>query len=77
MGGLDKLMPITSKTFFVSCLAIAGIPPLAAFFSKDEILYKAFSVHYGSPQLAGSRAVDRGSGGGGLYVVLYVSASIT
>ncbi len=53
MGGLDKLMPITSKTFFVSCLAIAGIPPLAAFFSKDEILYKAFSVHYGSPSWLG------------------------
>jgi len=53
MGGLDKLMPYTSKTFFVSCLAIAGIPPLAAFFSKDEILYNAFTLHYGSPAWLG------------------------
>ncbi len=54
MGGLDKLMPITSKTFFVACLAIAGIPPLAAFFSKDEILYKTFAVHYGAPSWLGA-----------------------
>lgn len=53
MGGLSKFMPITSKTFFISCLAIAGIPPLAAFFSKDEILYNAFTLHYGSPAWLG------------------------
>jgi NADH-quinone oxidoreductase subunit L len=39
MGGLKKHMPITYGTFLVSTLAIAGIPPLAGFFSKDEILY--------------------------------------
>ena len=43
MGGLKKKMPITAVTFFVSCLAIAGIPPLAGFFSKDEILLHAYA----------------------------------
>ncbi len=42
MGGLKKFMPSTSKTFWISTLAIAGIPPLAGFFSKDEILAKTF-----------------------------------
>ncbi|HET9504674.1 MAG TPA: NADH-quinone oxidoreductase subunit L [Hymenobacter sp.] len=38
MGGLRKAMPITFITMFIGCLAIAGIPPFAGFFSKDEIL---------------------------------------
>ncbi len=42
MGGLRKLMPITHITFLVACLAIAGIPPFAGFFSKEEILQAAF-----------------------------------
>jgi NADH-quinone oxidoreductase subunit L len=42
MGGLKDYMPATSKTFMVSALALAGIPPLAGFFSKDEILAKTF-----------------------------------
>jgi len=43
MGGLGKKMPITSKTFYVGTIAIAGVFPLAGFFSKDEILWKAWS----------------------------------
>ncbi len=43
MGGLRKLMPITHITFLVACLAIAGIPPFAGFFSKEEILQAAFN----------------------------------
>jgi NADH-quinone oxidoreductase subunit L len=43
MGGLKSKMPTTYKTFLVAALAIAGIPPLSGFFSKDEILWKAFS----------------------------------
>lgn len=39
MGGLKDEMPITYATFLVSTLAIAGIPPLSGFFSKDEVLY--------------------------------------
>lgn len=38
MGGLRKKLPITHLTFLIGCLAIAGIPPFAGFFSKDEIL---------------------------------------
>src|SRR5690606_19927247 len=43
-----KYMPITFLTFFVSTLAIAGMPPFAGFFSKDEILWKAFTSPYGA-----------------------------
>ena len=43
MGGLGKKMRITYITFFIACLAIAGIPPFAGFFSKDEILSGAFA----------------------------------
>jgi NADH-quinone oxidoreductase subunit L len=43
MGGLKKWMPHTYRTFLISTIAIAGIPPTAGFFSKDEILWKAFS----------------------------------
>lgn len=42
MGGLKKYLPITYIVFFIGVLAIAGIPPFAGFFSKDEILAKAF-----------------------------------
>ena len=42
MGGLRKLMPITHIAFLIACLAIAGIPPFAGFFSKEEILTAAF-----------------------------------
>jgi len=38
MGGLRKYQPVTHSLFLIGCLAIAGIPPLAGFFSKDEIL---------------------------------------
>jgi NADH-quinone oxidoreductase subunit L len=42
MGGLKSKMPATFITFFIATLAICGIPPLSGFFSKDEILLKAF-----------------------------------
>ncbi len=42
MGGLRKLMPVTHICFLVACLAIAGIPPFAGFFSKEEILLAAY-----------------------------------
>ena len=42
MGGLRKYMPATSTTFWISTLAIAGIPLLSGFFSKDEILANLF-----------------------------------
>jgi NADH-quinone oxidoreductase subunit L len=42
MGALRKLMPITAGTFIVGWLAIAGVPPFAGFWSKDEILLFAY-----------------------------------
>ncbi len=42
MGGLFKKMPHTAVTFIIASLALAGIPPLSGFWSKDEILLSAF-----------------------------------
>jgi NADH-quinone oxidoreductase subunit L len=42
MGGLKKKMPVTAMTFFISCLAISGIPIFSGFFSKDEILLHTY-----------------------------------
>lgn len=42
MGGLKSALPVTHKTFLIAAFAIAGIPPLSGFFSKDEILWSAF-----------------------------------
>jgi NADH-quinone oxidoreductase subunit L len=42
MGGLRKYMPITNITFLIAALAIAGVPPFAGFWSKDEILVAAY-----------------------------------
>ncbi|WP_412062712.1 NADH-quinone oxidoreductase subunit L [Rubrivirga sp. IMCC45206] len=46
MGGLKKYMPSTRMTFLIATLAIAGLPGLSGFFSKDEILFKAFEYGY-------------------------------
>jgi NADH-quinone oxidoreductase subunit L len=45
MGGLRKKMPVTFWVFLVGAIALAGIPPLAGFFSKDEILAEAFQLN--------------------------------
>jgi len=49
MGNVKKYMPTTHWTFLVGCLAIAGVPGLAGFFSKDEILWYAWTGPYGHP----------------------------
>ncbi|AMV70885.1 NADH-quinone oxidoreductase subunit L [Desulfuromonas carbonis] len=48
MGGLRKKMPITYWTFLISTLAIAGVPGLSGFFSKDEILWWSFASTRGA-----------------------------
>jgi NADH-quinone oxidoreductase subunit L len=48
MGGLRSYIPVTFATMFIATLAIAGIPPFAGFWSKDEILWQAYSSEHGS-----------------------------
>jgi NADH-quinone oxidoreductase subunit L len=47
MGALRKLMPVTAITFIVGWLAIAGVPPFAGFWSKDEILLYVYANNRG------------------------------
>ncbi|MCZ6784172.1 MAG: NADH-quinone oxidoreductase subunit L, partial [Proteobacteria bacterium] len=47
MGGLRPMLPLTSITFIAGAIAIAGVPPLAGFFSKDEILLQTFIANFG------------------------------
>ncbi|MFB3778338.1 MAG: NADH-quinone oxidoreductase subunit L [Bryobacteraceae bacterium] len=51
MGGLKDKIPVTHWTMFTASLAIAGIPGLAGFFSKDEVLWQVFSSPWGSKAL--------------------------
>lgn len=51
MGGLKDKLPVTHWTMAIASLAIAGIPGLAGFFSKDEILWQAYSSPWGSKAL--------------------------
>jgi NADH-quinone oxidoreductase subunit L len=54
MGGLAKYMPATAAAMTLATLAIAGVPPLAGFFSKDEILASVFARAHGSPLASAS-----------------------
>jgi len=63
MGGLKKYLPITFMTMLIGTVAIAGIPPLSGFFSKDEILAFAFAQ---SPLLWGLGFV------GALFTAFYM-----
>lgn len=49
MGGLARFMPLTAVAMVVATLAISGVPPLAGFFSKDEILSSVFARAHDSP----------------------------
>lgn len=51
MGALKSKIPITHATMAIGSIAIAGIPGFAGFFSKDEILWQAYSSHLGSVAL--------------------------
>jgi len=62
MGGLKDKIPVTYWTFLLASISISGIPPFAGFFSKDEILWKAFSAH---------------GAGRAAYVLLAVAAFLT
>ena len=60
MGSLKKHLPITFTTMFIATLAISGIPGLSGFFSKDEILWKAFSSEHGHLALWGMGTLAAG-----------------
>ncbi|HYW35373.1 MAG TPA: NADH-quinone oxidoreductase subunit L [Balneolaceae bacterium] len=64
MGGLKKYLPSTYKTFLIASLTISGIPPLAGFFSKDEILSFTFNAGFGQY-------------GGALYYLVWAVGMIT
>jgi NADH-quinone oxidoreductase subunit L len=57
MGGLKKYMPTTYWTFLIGTIAIAGIPPFAGFWSKDEILTEAYRYGAGSGEIAGTHVI--------------------
>jgi NADH-quinone oxidoreductase subunit L len=67
MGGLAKYMPATAAAMTLATLAIAGVPPLAGFFSKDEILASVFVRAHGSPLASASLLGIPGS------TVLYIA----
>jgi NADH-quinone oxidoreductase subunit L len=54
MGQLSKKMPVTTWTFVIGALALAGIPPLSGFWSKDEILLGAYAGGYTGLYILGS-----------------------
>ncbi|MFQ5511968.1 MAG: NADH-quinone oxidoreductase subunit L [Candidatus Krumholzibacteriia bacterium] len=66
MGSLGRKMKVTSVTFVVAGLAIAGMPGLSGFFSKDEILWSTFTASIGPGWLSGF-----------LWAVLFVGAGVT
>jgi len=77
MGGLRAHLPLTHLTFAVAVLAIAGVPPFAGFFSKDEILWASLSGEGGSPLLWGVAVLTAGITAfymTRLYVLVFVGA---
>jgi NADH-quinone oxidoreductase subunit L len=66
MGGLGKTLKVTAATFVIASIAIAGVPPLAGFFSKDEILWSAFNTSVG-PDWLGTM----------LWIVGFITAGLT
>ena len=60
-GGLRHVMPITAGTFLVGAFALAGVPPFAGFFSKDEILATLHAKAH--PEAHGSDHAEAGSAG--------------
>jgi NADH-quinone oxidoreductase subunit L len=74
MGGLSRFMPATAITMALATLAIAGVPPLAGFFSKDEILSSVFARAQGSPL---ANATLLGISGNTILYVVYALGIIT
>jgi NADH-quinone oxidoreductase subunit L len=71
MGGLRKYMPVTFWTMLIGTLAIAGVPPFAGFFSKDEIIAAAWAGGGGYSPLSGA-TLGGISGAAWMYVIAIV-----
>src|SRR5918911_1077281 len=69
MGGLARVMPVTFVTFLVGALALAGVAPLAGFWSKDEILTDAWNQGFGG---AGHAATSQG-----VAQIVFVTGMVT
>ncbi len=74
MGGLRRFMPLTTIAMGIAWLAIAGVPPFAGFFSKDEILSSVFVRAHGSPLAS---ATLLGLSGGVWLMIVYVIGVLT
>ena len=70
MGGLRRVMPWTFATFTIGALALAGVFPLAGFWSKDEILTEAWNLGFGTP--AGHVATSQG-----IAQIVFVTGLVT
>jgi NADH-quinone oxidoreductase subunit L len=73
MGGIWRRVPITFLTFLLATLAIAGIPGFSGFFSKDEILWQAFSSNHGHLYLWVVGAVAAGMTAFYMFRLLFVT----
>jgi len=80
MGGLKKYLPVTFITMAIATLAIAGVPPFAGFFSKDEIIGAAWLGAEGASPLSGAKlfgitgATWMGFIGGTLSIAAFMTA---
>jgi len=73
MGALSNKLPITYVTMLLGTLAISGIPFFSGFFSKDEILWKAFSSSYGGPWLWGVGFLTAGMTAFYMFRMIYLT----
>ena len=73
MGGLKDKIPVTHWTMLTGSVAIAGIPGLAGFFSKDEILWQAYSSPLGSKALWGLGLVTAGMTAFYMFRLMYLT----
>src|SRR5690606_32594043 len=79
MGGLRKYMPVTFATMGIATLAIAGVPPFAGFFSKDEIVGAAWTGAAGESPLSSATllGISGASWMGLIAIVLSIAALLT
>src|SRR5260370_16586744 len=73
LGALKDTLPITHWTVFVGSVAIAGLPGLAGFFSKDEILWQTYSSPIGSKVLCAMGLITAGMTAFYMWRLMYMT----